>query len=39
MGLLLGCILMVLFFVVQTVLEVQKLAGKDVSKIEEELNK
>ena len=31
--------LMVLFFVVQTVLEVQKLRGKDVSNIEEALNK
>lgn len=39
LGMLLGLILMVLFFVVQTVLEVQKLRGKDVSKIEEALNK
>lgn len=39
LGLFLGCILMILFFVVQTILEIQKLSGKDVKEIEEELAK
>lgn len=38
-GLFLGCVLMVLFFVLRTVLEVMYLKGKDISKIEEELAK
>ena len=39
LAILLGCVLMIIFYVVWTLLHLQKLMGKDTSKEEEELNR